>query len=329
MRAIATPGGLPISDPAALVDVEVEAPQALPHDLVVRVEAVSVNPVDSKVRLSANPSDTPRILGYDAAGTVTAVGQEVSGFAVGDEVYYAGAIDRPGSNADYQAVDHRIAAHKPTTLSFADAAALPLTALTAMEALEDLFHVGANSEGTLLVLGGAGGVGSIMIQLAKRLTSLRVIATASRPETAAWAREMGADEVANHHDLGAEVLRIVPEGVDYVLSTHSEGQIGAFAEIVKPLGHIAAIDDGNLNLSPLKPKRISWHWEFMFSRSLFQTPDIAVQGRMLADLATMVDAGEIRTTATQYIEDFTAAGIREAHRRIESHGTQGKIVVTR
>lgn len=329
MHAIAAHGGLPISDPASLVDIEVEVPAPAPTDVIVRVEAVSINPVDFKLRQREDSSDAPRILGFDAAGTVSAVGDDVVGFAVGDEVYYAGAINRPGSNADYQAVDYRIAAHKPTTLSFADAAALPLTALTAMETLEDHFDVGAGSAGTLLVVGGAGGVGSIMIQLAKALTSLNVIATASRPESVAWVRAMGADAVANHHNLAEGVLHVAPEGIDFVLSSYSQGQIPAFAKIVKPLGRIVAIDDGNLDLTPLKPKCISWHWEFMFSRSLFQTPDMAVQGRMLADLAQLVDAGKIRTTATQYITDFSAAGLREAHRLVETQTNCGKIVVTR
>lgn len=329
MRAIATLGGLPVSDPDSMFDVDVDEPSPLPKDLVVRVEAVSINPVDFKRRQRAGSGQTPRILGFDAAGTVTAVGPEVEGFAVGDEVYYAGAINRAGSNADFQAVDHRIVAHKPATASFADAASLPLTALTAMETLEDHLEVGADSAGTLLMVGGAGGVGSIMIQLAKRLTGLEVIATASRPESQAWVREMGADHVVGHTDLAAQVQLVAPAGVDYVLSSYSDGQIPAFAQIVKPFGRITAIDDGDFDISALKPKSISWHWEFMFARSLYQTADIAVQGRMLADLARMVDAGSVRTTATRYIQDFTAAGLREAHALVESQSVCGKVVVLR
>lgn len=328
MHAIATHGG-PASEPGSMVDVEVDSPTPRPMDLVMRVEAVSVNPVDFKRRLKVGPADKPRILGYDGAGTVTAVGDQVTGFAVGDEVYWAGALNRAGSNADYQAVDHRIVAHKPATASFADAASLPLTALTAMETLEDHLQVGAGSTGTLLMVGGAGGVGSVMIQLAKRLTDLTVIATAARPESQAWAHDMGADHVVGHHDLAEAVLEVAPDGVEYVLSSYSAGQIPEFAKLVKPFGRITAIDDGDFDFSPLKPKCISWHWEFMFTRSLYQTPDIAVQGRMLADLARMVDAGEVRTTATRHIADFSAAGLREAHLLMETKTMVGKVVITR
>lgn len=327
MHAIATSGSPSATDALSLVDVEVDSPTAGPKDLVIRVEAVSVNPVDFKRRKGAG--DKQRILGYDGAGTVSAVGAEVVGFSPGDEVYWAGAINRPGSNADFQAVDYRIAARKPATASFADAASLPLTALTAMETLEDHLQVGADSTGALLMVGGAGGVGSIMIQLAKHLTNLTVVATASRPESQAWARDMGADHIVGHRDLATSVPAVAPEGVDYVLSSYSEGQIPAFASIVKPFGRVTAIDDGGFDLTPLKPKCISWHWEFMFTRSLYQTPDIATQGRMLSDLAALVDASHIRTTATHYIDDFSAAGLREAHRLMETQSMCGKVVVTR
>lgn len=329
MHAIVAPIGLPISDPGSLIDVELDAPVPRAKDLVVRVEAVSVNPVDFKQRQRTHPDATPRVLGYDGAGTVTAVGPEVEGFAVGDEVYYAGALNRPGSNADYQAVDHRIVARKPTTLSFAQAAALPLTALTAMETLEDHFQVDQDSTGTLLIVGGAGGVGSIMTQLTKHLTKLAVVATASRPESEAWVRAMGADAVVGHHELAKEVLGVAPGGIEYVLSSYSANQIPAYAEVVKPFGRITAIDDGDFDMSPLKPKCISWHWEFMFARSLYHTPDMAVQGRMLADLAGLVDAGRVQTTASHYIEDFSAAGLREAHRVVETKTICGKVIVSR
>jgi NADPH2:quinone reductase len=329
MHAVAAHEALPISDPASLVDIEIDMPSPGPHDVVVRVEAASLNPVDVKQRQRVARGGSPRVLGYDGAGTVTSVGDGVDGFAVGDEVYYAGAINRPGSNADFQAVDHRIVAHKPTNLSFADSAALPLTALTALETLEDHLRVDAQDTGTLLMVGGAGGVGSIMTQLAKQMTGLRVIATASREESRAWCLSQGADDVVGHHAIADEVPGIAPDGVDYVLSSYSAGQIPAFAKVLKPYGSIVAIDDGDFDLAPLKPKSISWHWEFMFTRSLYQTPDIGVQGRMLADLAGLVDAGKVTSTATHYIDDFTATGFREAHRLLETHGVCGKVVVVR
>lgn len=315
---------------ASLRDVTVDVPELRPRDVLVRVHAVSVNPVDFKVRSSLTPSEVPKILGYDAAGVVEAVGPDVTTLSVGDEVWYAGDITRAGSNAEFQAVDERIVSRKPTTLSFADAAALPLTTITAWESLFDRFGLTAESTGDLLVLGAAGGVGSIMIQLAKALTKVRVIGTASRDESRAWATDMGADVVVNHHHLHDEVLAVAPDGVDYLFSPHSQGNIDDYAAIVKPFGHITAIDEPpGLDLVALKQKSIAWHWELMFTRAMFETPDMIEQQRLLSRTADLVDQGVLRTTVTKTITGFSAASLIEAHRDVESGRMSGKVVVTR
>ncbi len=328
MRAVGAFDGLPIEDPDSLVDVEVPVPTLRPRDVLVRVHAVSVNPVDVKVRASLSRLQTPRILGFDAAGVVEAVGPEVSTLAVGDEVWYAGDITRPGSNAELQAVDERIVADRPGTLSFAEAAALPLTAITAWESLFDHLHLTAESTGTLLVLGAAGGVGSILVQLAEQLTRLRVVGTASRRESRDWIAGLGADAVIDHHDLVNEGLRAAPDGVDYLFSTHSDGNVEAFAELMAPFGHIVAIDDPpELDVVALKPKAITWHWEFMFARPTLETEDMQAQKQILARVAALLDEGRIRTTVTETIEDLSAAGLRRAHALVESGRMCGKVVV--
>ncbi|HKV22302.1 MAG TPA: zinc-binding alcohol dehydrogenase family protein [Mycobacterium sp.] len=330
MNAIGSFLALPIDDGAALQDVTVAVPELRSRDVLVRVNAVSVNPVDIKQRAALQPSTAPVILGYDAAGVVEAVGPGVETLAVGDEVFYAGDITRQGSNAQLQAVDERIVARKPSSLSFADAAALPLTTITAWETLFDRFGLTKDSTGDLLVLGAAGGVGSIMIQLAKALTGVRVIATASRDESRDWALRMGADGVINHHDLRDEALRAAPDGVDYLFSPHSAGNIDTYAAIVRPFGHITAIDEPpGLDLVALKEKSIAWHWELMFTRSMYETPDMISQQRLLTAVAGLVDDGVLRSTVTRIIDDFSAAGIREAHRDVESGRMTGKVVVSR
>lgn len=259
-----------------------------------------------------------------------AVGPQVETLAVGDEVWYAGDITRPGTNAEFHAVDERIVARKPTSLSFADAAALPLTTITAWESLFDRFGLTEESTGDLLVLGAAGGVGSIMIQLAKALTGVRVIGTASRDDSRAWATNMGADAVVDHHRLRDETLAVAPGGVDYLFSPHSAGNIDDYAAIVKPFGHITAIDEPpGLDLVGLKAKSIAWHWELMFTRPMFETPDMIEQQRLLTTAADLVDRGVLRTTVTRTIEDFSSAGLKEAHRAVESGRMTGKVVVTR
>ena len=329
MTAIGSFAGLPIENPDALQDLEMPVPELRPHDALVRVEAVSVNPADVKRRASLPESDSAVILGFDAAGVVEAVGDEVTTIAVGDDVWYAGDISRQGSNAQFHAVDERIVAHKPVSLSYADAAALPLTTITAWETLFERFGLGAESTGDLLVVGAAGGVGSVMIQLAKALTRVRVIATASRDDSRQWARQMGADVVIDHHDLRAQALGVAPDGVDFVFSPHSRDNIDTYAEIVRPFGHITAIDEPEgLDLLPLKEKSIAWHWELMFTRPLFGY-DIAAQQRLLTEAASLVDRGVLRTTVTSAVNDFTAAGIRRAHGQVESGRMIGKVVVHR
>ncbi|WP_049577922.1 zinc-binding alcohol dehydrogenase family protein [Streptomyces sp. SBT349] len=330
MRVVAAYQGLPVNDENSLQDVELPVPELRPSDVLVRVRAVSVNQADVQIRAGLGRSTTPRVLGYDAAGVVEAVGPEVTTLAVGDEVWYAGDFNRPGTNAELHAVDEQIVAHKPSTLDFAQAAALPLTAITAWDTLFDRFRLTSDSTGVLLAMGGAGGVGSILIQLAKELTALRVLASASRPESRAWAQRMGADDIVDHHDLVATTSSAAPEGVDYVLSPHSRGNIEAYAEIMRPFGHITAIDQPEgLDLLPLKPKSIAWHWELMFTRTMNRTPDLIEQKRLLDAVAGLVDDGRIRTTLGPAVDDFSAAGLREAHRMVESGHTTGKVVVTR
>lgn len=329
MKAIASFAALPVDDPKALQDIEIAVPELRPHDVLVRVEAVSVNPVDIKRRRSLQLSDKPTILGHDAAGVVEAVGSAVTTLSVGDEVWYAGDVSRPGTNSELHAVDERIASRKPTSLSFAEAAALPLTTITAWESLFERFALTADSTGDLLVLGAAGGVGSIMIQLAKKLSRVRVIGTASRADSREWATRMGADTVIDHHDLLAQAQEVAPAGIDYLFSPHSAGNVDTYAAIIRPFGQITAIDDPEgLDLAPLKAKSIAWHWELMFTRSLFGY-DMSYQQDLLAATADMVDRGEIVTTVTKVINGFDAEGIREAHRDSESGRTIGKVVVTR
>jgi NADPH2:quinone reductase len=329
MTAIGAYAGLPIDSPDALQDVVVPIPELRPRDVLVRVEAVSVNPVDVKRRKGMQPSSEPTILGFDAAGVVHAVGSDATMFAVGDEVWYAGDVTRQGSNGEFHAVDERIVARKPASLSFAEAAALPLTTITAWETLFERFRMTAETTGDLLVVGAAGGVGSVMIQLAKQRTGVRVIGTASRDDSRSWALEMGADAVVDHHDLRDQTLEVAPDGVDYLFSPHSAGNVDVYADVVRPFGHITAIDEPEgLELVVLKPKSIAWHWELMFTRPMFGV-DMEAQGRLLADAAAMVDAGALRTTLTTAIAGFDADGLREAHRLVESGRMVGKVVVHR
>lgn len=329
MAAIGSYSALPIDDPDSLQDVRVPVPALRPHDVLVRVAAVSVNPVDVKRRRSLQTSTEPVILGFDAAGTIEAVGPEVTTLAVGDEVWYAGDVTRPGSNAELHAVDERIVARKPKSLSFTDSAAMPLTTITAWETLFERFALTADSEGDLLVLGAAGGVGSVLIQLAKALTGVRVIATASRAESRDWALRMGADEVIDHHDLRAQAAQVAPDGVDYLFSPHSAGNISTFAAIMRPFGHITAIDEpAGLDLVDLKTKSIAWHWELMFTRPMLGY-DMVAQQRLLTAAADLVDAGTLRSTLTTALDGFDAAGLREAHKQVESGRMVGKVVVSR
>ncbi|WBU37038.1 zinc-binding alcohol dehydrogenase family protein [Homoserinibacter sp. YIM 151385] len=329
MPAVFATGGLPLDDPRALRDGEAPVPSPGPRDLLVEIRAVSVNPVDRK-RRAVSPADGSAILGFDAAGVVVATGRGVTRFAVGDEVWYAGDVGRQGTNAAYHAVDERIVGRRPASLDWADAAALPLTALTAWETLFDRFRVDAAAEGTLLVVAGAGGVGSILTQLAKRLTRLTVVATAGRPESRDFAARMGADHVVGHADLVAEVRAVAPDGTDYIFTPYTEQHFASYVELAKPFSQITSIDGPRtLDLSGIPPKSLTLHWEWMFTRARSATPDMGRQGEALDRVAELVDAGELQTTATTRLEGLDAATLREAHRLIESEGVVGKVVISR
>lgn len=329
MRAVAFERSLPVSDPDCFVDVEIAQPEPGQRDLLVRVHAVSVNPVDVKVRAGGDPPGGRRILGYDAAGTVVATGSAVSLFAVGDDVYYAGSLIRPGADAEYHIVDERIVGRKPRSLDFAEAAALPLTAITAWELL---FHrIGVAMDGdrrSLLLVGGAGGVGSIAVQIARTLTKLTVIATASRPETAAWCRSLGTHHVIDHtRAFGPQLAALGFEGVDIVLGLNkTAGHWPEITATVAPLGHIGVIDGiGEGDLAPLRAKGGSLHFELMFTRSRFETPDMIAQHELLDEVARLVDEGKLRTTLSHVVGPIDATHLREAHRLVETGRTIGKI----
>ncbi len=332
MKAVAyLQAGLPIDDPAALVDVDLPQPVPGPRDLLVKVHAVSVNPVDTKVRHRAQVTE-PRVLGWDAVGTVEAVGEAVTLFKPGEVVYYAGSINRPGSNAQYQLVDERIVARKPASLDDAQAAALPLTAITAWELLFDRLRVpeGQGEGQVLLVTGAAGGVGSILVQLARKLTALTVVGTASRPETQAWVRELGAHHVIDHSQpLAPQLQALGIEQVQHVASlTHTGSYYSQFIELLAPQGQLALIDDlPSLDAMPLKPKSLSLHWESMFTRSVFQTPDMQAQHDLLTRVAALIDAGTLRTTFGEHYGTINAANLRRAHALIESGKAKGKLVL--
>ena len=330
MRAVAYTKSLPIDHPDSFEDVELPVPQPGPRDLLVRVEAIALNPVDYKIRERVDPGGTPKVLGWDAAGTVVAVGAEVELFAVGDEVYYAGALDRPGANSRFHAVDERLVGPKPATLSFTEAAALPLTSLTAWEGLFDrmgLRNGAMEQTGTLLVIAAAGGVGAMVSQLARSLTGLTVVGTASRPETIEFARRMGADHVIDHRrPLAEQLADVAPGGVDYIFSTmRTDQNLTDYAEVLNPFGHIVAIDDFEaLEIGALKRKSISFHWEFMYTRSMFQTADQAMQHQILSRIARLIDLGVLSTTANRDLGPINAANLRAAHRIQESGTAIGK-----
>lgn len=331
MKAIAYSANLPITDPNSLHDVTLPVPELRSRDLLVEVKAVSVNPVDVKMRTNVDPGGSPMVLGFDAAGIVRAVGSDVSLFSVGDAVYYAGSNTRPGSNSALHAVDERIVGHKPASLNFAEAAAMPLTTITAWEGLFDKLKLTSESVGTLLVVGGAGGVGSMVIQLAKAfLPGLRLIASATRPETREWVRSLGADATVNHGEgLRDEVAKAAPEGVDYIFSTNSTGQAEAFVDILKPFGEMVTIEGPPMVQVPdFVRKSLSRHAELMFTRSTFETPDMIEQHHLLDKVAALVDAGVVRTTLTATLSPMNAEQLRAAHARIESGRMIGKVVVS-
>lgn len=336
MKAVALTRYLPIDDPQSLIDVELPKPAApAGHDLLVRVEAVSVNPVDAKVRAPKSQVEAqPKVLGFDAAGVVEAVGENVTAFKPGDAVYYAGDITRPGSNAQLQLVDARIVGHKPKTLDFAQAAALPLTAITAWELLFQRMPFDAERGGegrVLLIIGGAGGVGSIAIQLARR-AGFTVIATASRPETIAWCESMGAQHVIDHRQpLAPQLAALGFAQVDAAINlADTDRYWGALGELLAPQGHLGLVVEprGALRIGdPYKAKCIGIHWEMMFARPRFATADLDEQGRILARVAALVDAGELRGTHAQTLGRIDAANLRRAHALLESGSTIGKLVL--
>jgi zinc-binding alcohol dehydrogenase family protein len=332
MKAIVyAQAGLPVDDPKALYEVDVPTPAPGPRDLLVKIQAISVNPVDVKLRQGVQPGG-PRILGWDAVGTVEAVGAEVSLFKPGDEVWYAGDITRPGSYAEYGLVDERIAGHRPTSLSAAQAAALPLTAITAWELLFDRLKIaeaGGSGE-RLLVIGAGGGVGSILVQLASKLTGLTVIGTASRPATQAWVRELGAHHVIDHREpLGPQLASADIDQVDHVISlTHTDSYYAQIVELLKPEGQFALIDDpATLDAMPLKRKSISLHWEFMFTRSMFRTADMIRQHVLLDRVAALIDQGVLKSTLGEHAGAINAENLRHAHALIEGNRSVGKIVL--
>lgn len=331
MKVIGYTQAGPIDGNGALQIMDVAKPQVGPHDLLVAVKGISMNPVDVKLREVRPPEGPTSVLGYDAAGTVVEIGSDVTGYAVGDEVFYAGDVTRGGTNAELHAVDERIVGKKPATLDFTESAGLPLTSITAWEMLFDAFRVteGGGAGQSLLVIGGAGGVGSMLIQLAKTLTNLTVIATASRPETQDWVRKMGADHVIDHRgDLVAQ-LDDLGQTPKYVAAlTATDQHWSAIMNLIAPRGHIALIDDPQrINITDAKPKALTISWEFMFTRSMFNTADIAVQRDLLNHVSAMIDAGTLKSTVTERADVLTVETLTDAHKRQESGRVIGKQVL--
>ena len=334
MKAIGYTANGAIDRADALIDLEVDKPTATGHDILVKVAAVSVNPVDTKVRQNRPAEDdTPVILGWDAVGEVVEVGNEVNQFKTGDKVWYAGAINRTGTNAEYHLVDARIVGHAPKTIETSAAAALPLTTLTAQEMIFDRLKVTDPVPGAanaIVIIGGAGGVGSIAIQLLREQTDLTIIATASRPETADWVKELGAHHVVDHSKPLLEQIAALNTGAPaFVFSTnYSETYVPQIAEFIAPQGRFGLIDDPTgFDIMPFKAKAVSIHWELMFTRSLFTTDDIARQGEILDLVAGLIDAGKIRSTATEIFGAVNAENLKRAHALIESGKAKGKIVL--
>ncbi|MEW5289593.1 zinc-binding alcohol dehydrogenase family protein [Erwinia papayae] len=315
---------------------EFQAKNCIPgdYDLRVEVRAASVNPVDTKVHKGVQKSglQQPRILGWDASGVVLEVGSKVSGFRPGDEVYYAGDITRPGSNSSQQLVDARIVSHKPTSLNWAEAAAIPLTALTAWEGLFDRLHIDQAEEGkTLLIVGGAGGVGSLAIPFARLHSKVTIIATASRPDSAQWCKERGADMVIDYKDMPAELEKHGLKQVDYIFCLNdTDGHWETMAKLIAPQGHICTIVENEhpLNMEQLKLKSASLHFEFMFTRSMFTTPDISRQGDILHQTAKLLDEGKITTSLSKTLHGLSVETLTEAHRLVLDGHMRGKVVVT-
>ena len=331
MKAIGYNQARPITAPDALIEFEAETPELGPRDLLVEVRGISVNPVDVKVRANMGPDKGNKVIGYDAAGVVREVGSDVSKFKVGEEVYYAGDFTRPGTNSELHAVDDRIVGKKPKSLGFAEAAGFPLTSITAWEILFDSLGVkeGEGKGESLLVIGGAGGVGSILIQLAKKLTGLAVIATASRPETTEWVKKMGADHVINHRESLVDQVKALGIEPRYVASLNgTDGHFPAIIKLIKPRGHIALIDDPqSLDINSIKLKALTFSWEFMFTRSMFQTDDIEKQHELLNRVSELIDDGTLISTVTNNLGKVSVETLKEAHVQQESGRVIGKNVL--
>ena len=333
MKAVAFTHARPITEFDALEDFDLPMPEPRHHDLLVEVKAVSVNPVDVKLRQGSEPLGERRVLGFDAAGEVRAIGPEVQNFSVGDEVFYAGVSTRPGTNAEYHLVDDRIAGHKPKTLGFAEAAALPLTALTAWEMLFDRFKIPRDQAagGHLLIVGGAGGVGSMAIQLAAQLTDLTIIATASRPETSDWCRAMGAHHVLNHHhDLAEQFSGFNLPAPEYIFCVaHERQHFKKLTQLLAPEGAIGIIEgnSGQMDISALFQKSATLHTEAVFSRGILKTANISAQHRTLEAISHLVDNGTLKSTMTAHYGKINAANLKRAHAAIEAGSACGKIVL--
>ena len=334
MKAVAykEPGAIERAD--ALVDIELDRPTPTGRDLLVEVLAISVNPVDTKVRKSAAPEGTEwKVLGWDVVGRVVETGDAVTGFKPGDAVYYAGSITRPGANSEFHLVDERIVGHKPESLSDVEAAALPLTAITAWEMLFDRLDIAKpvpSAANAILIIGGAGGVASIAIQLVRALTDLTVIATASRPETREWVKDLGAHHVIDHSKpLAAEIEALGIGAPGFVFSTNGTAQnLGEIVKLIAPQGRFGLIDDpAALDVVAFKRKAVSVHWELMFTRAMFQTADMDEQGKLLDEVASLVDAGTIRTTLGEVMGKIDAKTLKAAHAKLESGRAMGKIVL--
>jgi len=336
MKAIGATQHLPVTDPKCLVEFECEKPTPGPQDVLVKIKAVGINPVDTKIRasLGESPNESPRILGWDASGIIEELGSEVEHFAVGDEVFYAGDVTRPGSNAEYQAVDSRIIAHKPKSWSFVEAAAVPLVGLTAWELLLERMCVHALDDETdkaVLIINGAGGVGSAMIPIAKML-GLEVVATASRPETSSWCKTLGADHIINHREpLRPQAEALGFDSFPYIANLYDTDHYwDTTADLIAPLGSIGLIvgPTKNLNLGdPLKSKCAHICWEFMFARSMHQTPDMHRQGEILSDIADLCEQGVFPKIHTRTLDSFTPESMIEAHATMEAGTAHGKLVV--
>lgn len=335
MKAIGFKTSLPINESKSFIEFETPIPEAKGRDILVKIKAISVNPVDFKIRQNSAKDtvlENPKVIGWDATGTVEAIGEGVTFFKPGDEVYYAGDLTRSGSNSEYQLINERIAGIKPVKLSSAEAAAMPLTALTAWESLYDRIRINNQKDNgkSILIIGGAGGVGSIAIQLAKKISGLKVITTASRPETKDWCKAMGADVVVDHKNLVEEVRATGFREVDFILDfVDLNSYWDSLVELIKPQGHIVSITGSAtpIALNKLKNKSVTFSWELMYTRSMYQTDDMEEQHHILNKLASLFDNGTLKTTLNTILKGFTVENLKEAHRLLESGKTIGKVVI--